>query len=169
MIPLKKDIQTFGEKNLNNLNYFEKEEDIYDTNKYGITKLNNKINDNPFNIILVDKKSESKKYAKKPSFLYISSSGANQEILGYKETKSENIDESCEQLHNRMTGLFFNKNIFRKINEEEHKKCINNNSLILKTTNQSINFNNYYISSKNKDDKSNIINSQTKLENNNKI
>ena len=167
MIPLKKDIQTFGEKNLNNLNYFEKEEDIYDTNKYGITKLNNKINDNPFNIILVDKKSESKKYAKKPSFLYISSSGANQEILGYKETKSENIDESCEQLHNRMTGLFFNKNIFRKINEEEHKKCINNNSLILKTTNQSINFNNYYISSKNKDDKSNIINSQTKLENNN--
>ena len=168
MIPLKKDNQSLGKKNLNNLKYFKKENDIYDTNKYGITKLNNKINDNPFNIILVDKKSENKKYAKKPSFLNISSSDANQEILGYKETKSENIDESCEQLHNRMTGLFFTKNIFKKINEEENKKCINNNSLILKTTNQSINLNNYYINGKNKDDnKSNNINTQTRLENNN--
>ena len=155
MIPLKKNNKSLGKKNLNNLKYFKKENDIYDTNKYGITKLNNKINDNPFNIILVDKKSENKKYAKKPSFLNISSSDVNQEILGYKETKSENIDESCEQLHNRMTGLFFTKNIFKKINEEESKKCINNNSFILKATNQSINLNNYYINGKSKDD--NII------------
>ena len=168
MIPLKKNNKSLGKKNLNNLKYFKKENNIYDTNKYGITKLNNKINDNPFNIILVDKKSENKKYAKKPSFLNISSSDVNQEILGYKETKSENIDESCEQLHNRMTGLFFTKNIFKKINEEESKKCINNNSFILKATNQSINLNNYYINGKSKDDnKSNNINTQTKLENNN--
>ena len=166
MIPIKKYNQTLSKKNLN---YSEKEDNIYDKNKYGITKLNNKINDNHFNIILVDKKSENKKYSKKPSFLNISESCVNQGMLGYKETKSENIDESCEQLHNRMSG-FFSKSIFKNINEEEKKKCINNNSLILKTTNQSINLNNYYINSKNKEkNKSNIINHQTKLENNNII
>ena len=66
---------------LKNLDFFTNDGNIYDINKYGITKINSKINNNPFNIILLDKKSENKKYSKKPSFLNISGSCLNQETL----------------------------------------------------------------------------------------
>ena len=145
---------------LKNLDFFTNDGNIYDINKYGITKINSKINNNPFNIILLDKKSENKKYSKKPSFLNISGSCLNQETLGLKETKSENIDESCEKLHTRMNGLFFNKNVLRKINQNEPNKTTNNNSLILKSTNKSININKYFIKNNDKtNNKFNIINS----------
>ena len=152
---------------LKNLDFFTNDGNIYDINKYGITKINSKINNNPFNIILLDKKSENKKYSKKPSFLNISGSCLNQETLGLKETKSENIDESCEKLHTRMNGLFFNKNVLRKINQNEPNKTTNNNSLILKSTNKSININKYFIKNNDKtNNKFNIINHESKLENN---
>ena len=41
--------------------------DIYDNKKYGITKINTKINNNSFKIILLDKKI-NRKYNKKQSF-----------------------------------------------------------------------------------------------------
>ena len=156
-------------------NFFQKDGDIYDINKYGITKINSKINNNLFNIILVDKKSENKIYSKKPSFLNISTNGIFHETLGNKETKSENIDESSEKLHNRMNGLFFNKNVIRKINEDEQIKSINNNSLIIKNTNKSIaGLDVFYNNQKRIDNnKSSItINKQIKLnndENNNNL
>ena len=152
-------------------NFFQKDGDIYDINKYGITKINSKINNNLFNIILVDKKSENKIYSKKPSFLNISTNGIFHETLGNKETKSENIDESSEKLHNRMNGLFFNKNVIRKINEDEQIKSINNNSLIIKNTNKSIaGLDVFYNNQKRIDnDKSSIIiNKQIKLNNDEK-
>ena len=128
-----------------NINEKEEEEDIYDINKFGITKINNKINNNQFNIILLDKKSENIKYIKKPSFLScISNSDFNQENLVFKETKSENKDESCEKLQYRMNGLFFNKDVLRKIGKEYMKKN-NNNSVFLKESNSSININNLKI------------------------
>ena len=132
--------------NIKDININEKEEeDIYDINKFGITKINNKINNNQFNIILLDKKSENIKYIKKPSFLScISNSDFNQENLVFKETKSENKDESCEKLQYRMNGLFFNKDVLRKIGKEDMKKN-NNNSVFLKESNSSININNLKI------------------------
>ena len=130
--------------NIKDINEKE-EEDIYDINKFGITKINNKINNNQFNIILLDKKSENIKYIKKPSFLScISNSDFNQENLVFKETKSENKDESCEKLQYRMNGLFFNKDVLRKIGKEDMKKN-NNNSVFLKESNSSININNLKI------------------------
>ena len=145
-----------------NSNSFQKDGDIYDKNKYGITKINSKINNNLFNIILVDKKSENKKDIKKTSFLNISTTGINQETLGYKETKSENIDESRENLQNRMNSLFFNKNVLRKNYQDDNKNGMNNNSLILKATNKSINNINMFYNMQNgkSNDKSNIINQQ---------
>ena len=128
-------------KKLKDINLNEREEDICDINTFGITKINNKINNNLFNIILLDKKSENKKYIKKPSFLSISNPEFNRETLGFKETKSENKDESCEKLQKRINGLFFNKDVLRKIRKEEKKKSISNNSLFLKKSNKSINFN----------------------------
>ena len=121
-------IKIKSDKNLDNhnLSFLQKEGDLYDKNKYGITKINNKINNNLYNIILVDKKSENINYVKKPSFLNISTAGINQENLAYKETKSENIDESCEKLQNRMSGLFLNINYLRKINQTESKNSLNN-------------------------------------------
>ena len=132
--------------NIKDININEKEEeDIYDINKFGITKINNKINNNQFNIILLDKKSENIKYIKKPSFLScISNSDFNQENLVFKETKSENKDESCEKLQYRMNGLFFNIDVLRKIGKEDMKKN-NNNSVFLKESNSSININNLKI------------------------
>ena len=153
-----------------NTNYFNKVEgDIYDINKYGITKINSKYNNNLFNIILVDKKSENKKYSKKPSFLNLSTNGINQETFCFKETKSENIDESCEKLHNRMNGLFFNKKYLRKINKVDEKNY-GNNSLIIKETNKSINNFNMFYNKKNKigDNKSNNIN-QNENDNNSSL
>jgi hypothetical protein len=145
-----------------NSNLYEQDCDIYDKNKYGITKINSKINNNLFNIILVDKKSENKKDIKKTSFLNISTTGINQETLGYKETKSENIDESRENLQNRMNSLFFNKNVLRKNYQDDNKNGMNNNSLILKATNKSINNINmfYNIQNGKSNDKLNIINQQ---------
>ena len=149
---------------IHNKNLLKKDEDIFDKNKFGFTKINSKINNNLFNIILVDKKSENKKYNKKPSFLSISTAGINQETFGYKETKSENIDESCEKLQNRMNSLFFNKNILRKINRDNNNNCLNNKSLILKTTNKSINNINqiYEMNNGKKDNNSNSFNKQKK-------
>ena len=128
-------------KKLKDINLNERKEDICDINTFGITKINNKINNNLFNIILLDKKSENKKYIKKPSFLSISNPEFNRETLGFKETKSENKDESCEKLQKRINGLFFNKDVLRKIRKEEKKKSISNNSLFLKKSNKSININ----------------------------
>ena len=125
---------------ISDINISEKEEEIYNINKFGITKINNKINNNLFNIILLDKKSENKIYSKKPSFLNLSNSEFNHDNIGFKETKSENKDESCEKLHYRMNGLF-NKDVLRKIGKEEKRKNIKNNSLFLKESNKSININ----------------------------
>ena len=153
---------------IHNLNFLQNEGDLFDKNKYGITKINNKINNNLYNIILVDKKSENINYVKKPSFINISTAGINQENLAYKETKSENIDESCEKLQSRMNGLFLNKNYLRKVNQTESKNSLNNYSFVLKATNKSINnINNFYNKpdEKNNDNLSNIKDQIKKEEN----
>ena len=163
-------IKIKSDKNLDNhnLSFLQKEGDLYDKNKYGITKINNKINNNLYNIILVDKKSENINYVKKPSFLNISTAGINQENLAYKETKSENIDESCEKLQNRMSGLFLNKNYLRKINQTESKNSLNNYSFVVKTTNKSINNINIFYNNPEEQniDKSTNINNQIKQDEN---
>ena len=146
---------------ISDINISEKEEEIYNINKFGITKINNKINNNLFNIILLDKKSENKIYSKKPSFLNLSNSEFNHDNIGFKETKSENKDESCEKLHYRMNGLF-NKDVLRKIGKEEKRKNIKNNSLFLKESNKSININDMKVNNIYSDN-----NHQNKLEDNN--
>ena len=146
---------------INDINLSEKEEEIYDINKFGITKINNKINNNQFNIILLDKKSENKNYSKKPSFLNLSNTEFNHENIGFKETKSENKDESCEKLHNKMNGLF-NKDALLKKGKGEKIKNINNNSLFLKKSNKLININDMKINNNYSNN-----NHQNKFEDNN--
>ena len=111
---------------------------------------------------------ENINYVKKPSFLNISTAGINQENLAYKETKSENIDESCEKLQNRMSGLFLNKNYLRKINQTENKNSLNNYSFVVKTTNKSINNINIFYNNPEEQniDKSTNINNQIKQDEN---
>ena len=169
MLPKNKRNDKNNIANKNNLNIFPKGLNIYDTNKYGITKINNNINNNPFNIILLDKKSDNKLYSKKPSCLNLSiiGLGNNQETLGFKETRSENFDESCEKLHYRMNGLFLNKNILRQKSRNEEDNIRKSNSFIQKKDNNSIskidNFDN--INGK-KDDKSSILKKRKILDSN---
>ena len=169
MLPKNKRNEKNNIANKNNLNIFPKDLNIYDTNKYGITKINNNINNNPFNIILLDKKSDNKLYSKKPSCVNLSiiGLGNNQETLGFKETRSENFDESCEKLHYRMNGLFLNKNILRQKSRNEEDNMRKSNSFIQKKDNNSIskidNFDN--INGK-KDDKSSILKKRKILDSN---
>ena len=155
----------------NNLKIFPKKMNIYDINEYGITKINNKENNNPYKIILLDKKNNNKKYIKKPSFsnLCITGLGQNQDTLGYKETKSENIDESCEKLHNRINGLFFNKINLTKNEKDDDSNNRKNYTLMYKKISNSLeDLNDSEINNKGfSHDKSNIIKPKLILESSN--
>jgi len=132
-------------------NYLSKFGDINDNQKFEKTKINTKINDNPLNIILLNKKKSNKNVRKKPSFS--SASGAysimNEKENNKKEIKIENnIDESRETLHNKENGLLIgeNKSIYPNnikldiLSTQKSMDNINNknfkNNLIDKTNNQ---------------------------------
>ena len=113
-----KDSRLYNTSPSKKTNFLSKFGDINDNHKIGITKINTAINNNPFNIILLDKKN-NRNYIKKPSFPNISVSYS---IMNEKEDKKEiksenNIDESRETLHNKLNGLF----------TEEKKKIYPNN------------------------------------------
>ena len=121
---------TFPPKKVNFLSKFE-----YDNDKYNMTKINTVINNNPFNIILLDKKNK-RNYRKKNSFSNISvtNSFTKERNYSHKDIKSEvNFDESREKLQQKINGLLTDKSKFRKIspdviNLEIHSENINNNN-----------------------------------------
>ena len=174
-IPLKK------EKNLLN------NKDIYDNKKYGITKINTKINNNSFKIILLDKKI-NRKYTKKQSFTNLSVTCSiinDNKKNNIKEIKSENnFDESYDQLDNKINDLLIENNKIKKISPENIKldylsdkniikREMNNNNINILNTDNDNNEEDLFNSSLNENikindlmNKSNLINER---ENNGKI
>ena len=137
--------------------------DILDNQRYGITKINTNVNNNPFNIILLNKKKKSNKnYIKKASLsnLSVTCPIMNEKHNNDKEIKSENNnDESNESLHNKVNDLLIGKNI----------KSISPDDIKLGFNSISKNINSKNFSSNNKDKNiyiSNNINSSKKYENN---
>ena len=105
--------------------------EIKDNKKFGITKINTKINNSSINIILLDKQRKTT-YLKKPSFsnLSVKSPIKNEKININKEIKSDfNNDESCEKLHNKINSFLINRKIYKKISPEDVKIDINSESL----------------------------------------
>ena len=141
-------------------NFFKKIENLYDNQKYGITKINTKINNSPFNIILLDKKSNLTNHLKNPSFSNLSIKGSfiNEQN---NEIKSENInDESSEKLHNKINNLLFNKKVIKKISPNDIKLDMNSETVIHK--NNSINLKDYnYLDENQNFDKQSVYETET--------
>ena len=122
-------------------NFYKTFENLCDNQKYGITKINTKINNNPFNIILLDKKSNHTNHLKNQSFSNLSIKGSfNNEKQS--EIKSENNnDESSEKLHSKINNLLFNKKVIKKISPTDIKLDLHSETIIHK--NNSINIKDY--------------------------
>ena len=171
-------LNTFTQKKENNIT---NKEDIYDNQKYGITKINTKINNNSFNIILLDKK-VNKKYIKKQSFTNLSVECPiinDNKKNNIKEIKSENnFCISFDKLDNKTNGLLIHKKRIKKISSEDikidylfdKKIVINNNILNTDNDNKEEDFSNTSLNENIKINdlinKSNMINEN---ENNKKI
>ena len=145
-------------------NFYKTFENLCDNQKYGITKINTKINNNPFNIILLDKKSNHTNHLKNQSFSNLSIKGSfNNEKQS--EIKSENNnDESSEKLHSKINNLLFNKKVIKKISPTDIKLDLHSETIIHK--NNSINIKDYdYINENQNLDKISFYETETnKLE-----
>jgi len=141
-------------------NFSKKYDNLYDNQKYGITKINTKINNNPFNIILLDKKSNHTNHLKNPSFSNLSIKGSfiNEQN---NEIKSEiNNDESSEKLHNKINNLLFNKKVIKKISPNDININMNSETVIHKSN--SINIKDYnYIKEDQNYDKLSVYETET--------
>ena len=148
-------------------NILSNHKDNYDNKKYSVTKINTKINNNSFNIFLLDKKI-NKKFNKKQSFsnLSVTCSFINDKNDINKEIKSENnFEESKVKLNNKINGLFFDKNRIKKISPEDikldylsdknRKNSINNDNNIINTNHEN----------KEEDLSDNLLNENIKIDN----
>ena len=105
------------------VNFIQQNEGIFDNKEFCITKIKNKLNKNPFNIILFDKKN-NKSLFKKPSFSNLSVKGSifNENNIYSKDIKSENIfDESSEKLQKNINSLLIDKMKNKEISTHEIK------------------------------------------------
>ena len=127
--------------------------DILDNQRYGITKINTNVNNNPFNIILLNKKKKSNKnYIKKASLsnLSVTCPIMNEKHNNDKEIKSENNnDESSENLHNKINNLLIDKNSIKNVSPDDIKLGFHSSSKNIKSKKFSFNNNKNNIKSNN--------------------
>ena len=146
------------------MNFPSEFEAPYDDEKYNMTKINTVINNNPFKIILINKKNK-KKYS------FSNCSGTNslmKERHSNKEIKSEiNFDESREKLQDKINGLFMDKSKLRKISQDDINLEIRseNNEAYSNKAYKIINKNKNNINSNNNNNNDNENNDKTELDN----
>ena len=146
------------------MNFPSEFEAPYDDEKYNMTKINTVINNNPFKIILINKKNK-KKYS------FSNCSGTNslmKERHSNKEIKSEiNFDESREKLQDKINGLFMDKSKLRKISQDDINLEIRseNNEAYSNKAYKIINKNKNNINSNNNNNNDNENNNKTELDN----
>ena len=89
------------------VNFIQQNEGIFDNKEFCITKIKNKLNKNPFNIILFDKKN-NKSLFKKPSFSNLSVKGSifNENNIYNKDIKSENIFDEIQKNYKKILIVY---------------------------------------------------------------